>query len=223
MGVVTCEQQRELVLQTLDAVSVKTPGAIRVEPEQYVARVRAQAASLIAVLGDGGRMFEVGLRAASCLDQHLLALDGCKAAGVTRTSHVYGAFVKGMVPVGTMGHEHIQRYGSDLAAFRAMVERRHQRSSFLLDTFETVSSWLPAAFEVMAERAGANDSIRYGSGDKELQYRHAVVRQRSQSRKTKPPRPAGAVSTTRGGRWSIRHRRARGRAGSARVCVAFWR
>lgn len=172
--VVTCEQQRSLVLQTLDAVGVKAPGAIRVEPEQYVERVRARVAALVSVLGDGSRMFEVGLRAASCLEQHLLALDGCKAAGVNRTSHVYGAFVKGMVPVGTMGHEHIQRYGSDSAAFRAMVERRHQRSSFLLDTFDTISSGLPAAFEIMAERKGANDSIRYDSGDKEVQYRHAV-------------------------------------------------
>jgi nicotinic acid phosphoribosyltransferase len=73
-----------------------------------------------------------------------------------------------------MGHEHIQRYGSDPAAFRAMVERRHQRSSFLLDTFDTIASGLPAAFEIMAERQGANDSIRYDSGDKEVQYRHAA-------------------------------------------------
>ncbi|MBL9039032.1 MAG: nicotinate phosphoribosyltransferase, partial [Archangium sp.] len=161
------------VLETLDAVGVRAP-ALRVDPEAYVARVKAQAQRLVEVTGSGARIFEVGLRAATCLEQHLLALEGCKAAGITRTSDTWGARKLGLVPVGTMGHEHIQRYESDDAAFRAMVERRHQRSSFLLDTFDTLTSGLPAAFAVMAERPEARDSIRYDSGDKEAQLRHAV-------------------------------------------------
>ncbi len=174
VGTVTCEAQRQLVLEALDAVKVKAP-AVAVGADAYVERVRAQAAALAEAVGNPGRLFEVGLRAATCLEQHLLALDGIKAAGLTRTSHVWGAQVKGLVPVGTMGHEHVQRYGSDEAAFRAMVERRHQRSSFLLDTFDTIGSGIPAAFEIIAERRGLGDSIRYDSGDKEAQYRHAVA------------------------------------------------
>ncbi len=174
IATVTCERQRELVLETLDAVKVRVPVAVRVDSDGYVERVRARVATLVGIVGDPGRLFEVGLRAATCFEQHLLALEGCKAAGVTRTSNVAGAKLKGLVPVGTMGHEHIQRYGSDERAFRAMVERRHQRSSFLLDTFDTITSGLPAAFAVMAERPGARDSIRYDSGDKEVQYRHAA-------------------------------------------------
>jgi nicotinic acid phosphoribosyltransferase len=171
--VVTCEAQRALVLETLDAVGVKAP-LVEACPDAYVARVQAQVEALVRVVGDPGRLFEVGLRAASCLEQHLLALEGCKAAGLTRTSHAWGARQLGLVPVGTMGHEHVQRYGSDEAAFRAMVDRRSQRSSFLLDTFDTIASGLPAAFAVMQERRGERDSIRYDSGDKEAQYRHAV-------------------------------------------------
>jgi len=178
VGVVTCEAQRQLVLETLDAVGVKAP-AIEVQSEAYVARVKARVEELSAIVGSPGRLFEVGLRAASCLEQHLLALEGCRQAGLTRTSHVWGARRLGLVPVGTMGHEHVQRFGSDDAAFRAMVDRRPQRSSFLLDTFDTISSGLPTAFAIMKERPGERDSIRYDSGDKEAQYRHAVQLARS--------------------------------------------
>ncbi len=177
VGVVTCDAQKQLVLATLDAVRVKAP-AIRVESEAYVERVRARVAELVEITGSASRIFEVGLRAASCPEQHLLALEGCRRAGLNRTSNVHGARELGLVPVGTMGHEHIQRYGSDDAAFRAMVERRHQRSSFLLDTFDTISSGIPAAFRLIAERPGSSDSIRYDSGDKEAQYRFACAEAR---------------------------------------------
>lgn len=177
IATVTCEAQRQLVLETLDAVGVKAP-PMRVDPEGYVARVRARVDELAEILGTPARIFEVGLRAATCPEQHLLALEGAKAAGLTRTSNVHGAQLKGLVPVGTMGHEHVQRYGSDEAAFRAMVERRHQRSSFLLDTFDTVTSGIPTAYRIISERPGQRDSIRYDSGDKVAQYRFAAAEAR---------------------------------------------
>jgi nicotinic acid phosphoribosyltransferase len=79
-----------------------------------------------------------------------------------------------MIPVGTMGHEHVQRYGSDLAAFRAMRERRPQRSSYLLDTFDTLRSGLPTALGLVCAEPERGDSIRFDSGDKEGQYRIAT-------------------------------------------------
>lgn len=170
--VVTCEAQRRLVEETLAEVGVSPP-PMRVDEAAYVERVRARVADLTEIVGSPSRLFEVGLRAASCVEQHLLALEGAKAAGLSRTSHVFGARRLGLVPVGTMGHEHVQRYGSDRAAFRAMVERRPHRSSLLLDTFDTITSGLPAAFEIIRERKNEGDSIRYDSGDKVEQYRLA--------------------------------------------------
>lgn len=175
VGVATCAAQKEKVLELLDGLGVAAP-AIRVDEAAYVERVRAKTAELVSIVGDGKRIFEVGLRSATCMEQHLLALQGCAAAGVNRTSHVYGAQKLGLVPVGTMGHEHVQRYGSDTAAFRAMCERRYARSSFLLDTFDTIASGIPAAFALIAERPGMRDSIRYDSGDKVAQYRFATER-----------------------------------------------
>jgi nicotinic acid phosphoribosyltransferase len=174
VGTVTCEEQRELVLSTLDAAGVRPP-RISVDTQGYFERVKAAAAELVSIVGDAGRIFEVGLRSASCLAQHTIALDACMAAGIRRTSNVLGAQRLGMIPVGTMGHEHVQRFGSDEAAFRAMRDRRPGRSSYLLDTFDTVRSGIPAAFRVMEEDRRRGDSIRYDSGDKVAQYRYAAA------------------------------------------------
>ncbi|MCP3057952.1 nicotinate phosphoribosyltransferase [Myxococcus sp. K38C18041901] len=174
---VTCDEQKAIALETLDAVGVK-PVPITVDTEGYLERVRATVKELIDAVEDPARIFEVGLRAATCQQQHELALQACKDVGVTRTSNVEGARKLGMIPVGTMGHEHIQRFGSDDAAFRAMRERRPQRSSYLLDTFDTLTSGIPAAFQLIREEPGAGDSIRFDSGNKKLQYLYAVTRAR---------------------------------------------
>jgi nicotinate phosphoribosyltransferase len=174
LAVVTCEEHKRIALETLDAVGVK-PVAMRVDPEGYVKRVRAQVRELVEAVEDPGRIFEVGLRAATCQEQHELALRACKEAGVMRTSNVEGAYKLGMIPVGTMGHEHIQRYGADEAAFRAMRERRPQRSSYLLDTYDTLSSGLPTAYRLIREEPNRQDSIRFDSGNKKLQYLYAVT------------------------------------------------
>lgn len=175
---VTCDAQAEIVRETCDAVEVKAP-SIRVDTDGYFKAVRAQVTELAKIVGDPARVFEVGLRAATCLEQHEIALRACKDVGVIRTSNVEGARKLGMVAVGTMGHEHVQRYGSDRAAFRAMRDRRPNRSSFLLDTFDTITSGMPAAFEIIGEEPQAGHSVRYDSGDKVTQYLAVVERGRA--------------------------------------------
>lgn len=172
--VATCESEKEIVLETLDAVKVKAP-EIKVDTDGYFKSVLARVKALVEALQDPNRIFEVGLRSATCLEQHEIALRACKEAGVTRTSNVLGAKRLGMTPVGTMGHEHVQRYGNDEDAFRAMRDRRPGRSSYLLDTFDTFLSGIPAAFKILQENPGHQDSIRYDSGDKKSQYLYAVA------------------------------------------------
>jgi nicotinate phosphoribosyltransferase len=179
LAVVSCAEEKRLALETLDAVGV-APVPISVDAEGYHARVLAVVRELIEAVEDPSRIFEVGLRAATCLEQHELALRACKEAGVVRTSNVHLARKLGMIPVGTMGHEHVQRYGSDDTAFRAMRERRPERSSYLLDTFDTLNSGLPMAFRLIHEDPGAGDSIRFDSGDKQRQYVHAVTQARKE-------------------------------------------
>jgi nicotinic acid phosphoribosyltransferase len=77
-----------------------------------------------------------------------------------------------MQPVGTMGHEHVQRWGADLPAFGAMRDMRSSPPSYLLDTFDTMGSGIRAAVAVMRERPHAC-AIRYDSGNKFIQYLHS--------------------------------------------------
>lgn len=172
---VTCQRQADIIRETLDAINIRTP-EIAVDPEGYRARVQKTVGELVDIVGDPNRIFEVGFRAATCYEQHEIAVRACKDLGVMKTSNVEAAQWLGMKPVGTMGHEHIQRYGSDLAAYRAMRDRRPYRSSYLLDTYDTYLSGIPAAFQLIQEDSHRGDSIRYDSGDKMSQYLYATDR-----------------------------------------------
>lgn len=173
---VTCKEQEEIILETLEAVEIKAP-PITVDSEGYFLGVVARAQRLLdAVGGVPQRLFEVGMRSAICRKQHESALRACKELRIQRTSNVQLACELGMIPVGTMGHEHVQRYRSDEAAFRAMAERRPNRSSYLLDTFDVYRSGVPAALRMMSEDPDRRDSVRYDSGDKEAQYMFVVHR-----------------------------------------------
>lgn len=170
IGTVTCDEQRDIVLATLDSIGVQPP-EITVDSDAYFRHVFDRVTRLIKAVGDDPtRIFEVGMRAATCMDQHRLALQAAKEAGLLATSNVYLAQELGMKPVGTMGHEHVQRYGSDEVAFRAMRDRFPGASSFLLDTFDTIRSGLPAAFKLIAEDPDRRDTVRFDSGDMRTQY-----------------------------------------------------
>ena len=169
----TCAEHAAIIESVAEALHL--PGSLEIvrEDEDYQAGVRARARALVrAVDGDASRIFEVGMRSAVCMEQHRLALQACLAEGITLTSNVALARELSMTPVGTMGHEHVQRWGADLPAFRAMRDMRVTAPSYLLDTFDTMGAGIKAAVQVMREREHAC-AIRYDSGNKYIQYLHA--------------------------------------------------
>ncbi|MCA9649902.1 MAG: nicotinate phosphoribosyltransferase [Myxococcales bacterium] len=169
--VATCEEHAVLIESVARSLGIE-PKIVR-EDERYHQQVRARARSLVdAVGGDASRIFEVGMRSAVCMEQHRIALRACAEEGITLTSNVQLARELGLVPVGTMGHEHIQRWEADLPAFRAMRDMRDAAPSYLLDTFDTMGTGIRAAVKVMRERPH-DCAIRYDSGNKYIQYLHA--------------------------------------------------
>ena len=175
---VTCEDQKLLILQTLEAVrelGYKVPEIkIRVGSLWYYDFVYNKVKNLVDVIGNPARLFEVGMRSVSCNSQHLLALQAAINAGLGGTSNVWSAESLGIYSVGTMGHEHVQRFGSDDAAYRAMVDRVPGSVFFLLDTFDTYKSGIPTAYQIMSEQPERNHAVRFDSGDIKKQFIHAA-------------------------------------------------
>lgn len=171
MRTATCAEHEQIIRAVAEQVQTD-PGTITREDDAYRTRVKDGVAALVDAVGSPDRVFEVGMRSAVCMQQHELALSACAEAGVMRTSNMHLARSLGMTAVGTMGHEHVQRWGDDLAAFEAMRDMRSSPPSYLLDTFDTMGSGIVAAVAVMRSREHAC-SIRYDSGNKFVQYLHA--------------------------------------------------
>ena len=168
---VTCSKQEAIVVETLEACHIDAGKyAIEVDTQGYHDHVKGRVRGLLDILEDPRRVFEVGMRAAVCMEQHRIALQAAKEAGLLATSNVELARELKLKPVGTMGHEHVQRFGNDEDAFRAMRDRQPGPTSFLLDTFSTIHSGLPTAFQLIAEDPSRNDTVRFDSGDKQTQF-----------------------------------------------------
>jgi nicotinate phosphoribosyltransferase len=158
----TCLRERDIITETFDSIGMKAP-QIEVRADEYYRSVLDRARDLVGIVKDPNRIFEVGMRAVSCMEQHEIALAAIKEAGILRTSNVFLAQKLGMIPVGTMGHEHPQRIGDDYEAFIAMRDRFPGFLFYLPDTFSTIQSGIPSALHVIAEQPDRDSGIRFDS------------------------------------------------------------
>jgi len=169
---VTCEDEAEIVRIAWEAAGVEGVPIINVREREYRERVRLNGWAVRKALRDEPeRAFEVGMRAATCIQQHRIALTELREIGIMRTSMLRLAYELTMIPVGTTGHEHQQRYGEDAAGFRAIRDTRPETPSYLFDTVEPELLGIPAIFEVVREWLDHRFSVRFDSGDQDSQFR----------------------------------------------------
>ena len=109
LGTVTCDREREIVLETLATIGHKSSFEIVVDSDGYFSHIEERARELIEIVADPRRVFEAGMRAASCIEQHRIAVSAAKTAGFVATSNVELARELGLIAGGTTGHEHTQR------------------------------------------------------------------------------------------------------------------
>lgn len=168
----TCAEEK-LLIEAVAAV-VGRSITVTVDSGGYQRRVEEHTAAVIKACVDPARVFEVGLRGAACPAQHLLALAAAQEAGLLTTSSTWGANRLGLAPVGTTGHEHQQRWGSDLAAFTALTDMRPGMPSYLFDTYDAHRIGIPSAIEA-TRRLGRDVVVRFDSGDTEKQLRQLLA------------------------------------------------
>jgi len=162
-GTVTCAAEADIVRETLDSTETTIDWDIVIDEEGYFEHIKARAAELVSIVGDPARVFEAGMRAASCIEQHKIAVAAAHEAGFLATSNVEVARDLGIIAGGTTGHEHTQRHFGDRAAFTAVRDSVAGEVTFLVDTYSTLECGLPTAIEVMQETPERACSIRFDS------------------------------------------------------------
>jgi nicotinic acid phosphoribosyltransferase len=159
----TCDEERLIIEETCEQLGAKLPWKIQIRTDEYYQHVLKRAQKLVDLVHNPDRVFEVGMRSVSCPAQHRIALQAILEAGIKRTSNAHLAQVLGMIPVGTMGHEHIQRIGDDYEAYCWMRDRFPGFLFYLPDTFSTLYSGIPSALRVIAEDHGRDAGVRFDS------------------------------------------------------------
>lgn len=170
-----CPDEVEILRVIEKAMSWKLHEGILIDTDSssYRIRVRENIRAVVEALqNEPHRAFEVGLRAAICMQQHMMVLEECRSLGVLKTSNVWGAWKLYMIPVGTTGHEHQERWGiQDENGFRAIRDMRPEPPSYLFDTNDPIRLGIPAALRVIEESPDRPCSLRFDSGDQDEQFK----------------------------------------------------
>jgi len=124
----------------------------------------------------GAPLMEFGLRRAQGFDGAMSASRAAYIGGATGTSNTLAASRFGIPPMGTMAHSWVMSFPDETSAFTAWAKLYPTRSVFLIDTWNTLESGLPAAITAGRQLAaqGHNFGVRLDSGD--IQYLSSAVR-----------------------------------------------
>ena len=107
---------------------------------------------------DGRRLVEFGFRRAHGAEAGVAVARASYLAGFDATSNMLAGERFGIPVSGTMAHSYIESFAGEAAAFEAFTRAYPDRSTLLIDTYDTVEG---------ARRAGAASrviSLRVGAG-----------------------------------------------------------
>jgi nicotinate phosphoribosyltransferase len=127
----------------------------------------ASKAARCVLAADGRAVVDFALRRTQGLDAALAVARCSSIVGFAATSNVEAARRYGLRPTGTMAHSYIESFPSEKDAFRTFARDFPNRTTFLVDTFDTLNG-VRTAIEVIEElglSASENLGIRLDSGD----------------------------------------------------------
>jgi len=125
----------------------------------------ASKAARCVIAADGRDVVDFSLRRTQGLDAAIAVARCSSIVGFAATSNVEAARRFGLRPSGTMAHSYIESFPSEKEAFRAFARDFPDRTTFLVDTFETLNG-VRTAIEVIHE-LGLREhlAVRLDSGD----------------------------------------------------------
>ena len=118
-------------------------------------------------LAAGGRaaLIDFSLRRTHGVEAGMAAARAAAIAGFDGTSNVEAARRLGMRAVGTMAHSYIEAFPSEREAFVAFAEDFPDRTTFLVDTFDTLTGVETAVDVAQALDLQGRIGVRLDSGD----------------------------------------------------------
>lgn len=124
-----------------------------------------------------GKVLEFGLRRAQGYDGAMSASRAAYIGGIEGTSNALAGKRYGIPVLGTMAHSWVMSFPNEEAAFDAYAELYPDKSTFLIDTYNTLESGIRAAIASGRRLAaqGKSFGVRLDSGD--IQYLSARVRE----------------------------------------------
>ncbi|WP_419154932.1 nicotinate phosphoribosyltransferase [Weissella minor] len=131
----------------------------------YQTLIATKAARIRTVVGNQG-LLEFGTRRAQEMDAALWGTRAAFIGGFDATSNVRAGKLFNIPISGTHAHSLVQTYRSDYDAFKAYAET-HRDVVFLVDTYDTLHSGVPAAIRVAKEFGDKINfqGVRLDSGD----------------------------------------------------------
>jgi len=128
----------------------------------------ATKAARIVTAAKGDPVFEFGLRRAQGPDAGVYGARAAVIGGCSSTSNVLAGMKFKLPVVGTQAHSWVQKFPSELEAFRAYAKAYPDNCLLLVDTYNTLEAGVPNAITVFNElRAQGHEpkGIRIDSGD----------------------------------------------------------
>ena len=137
----------------------------------------ATKASRVCYSANGDPVMEFGLRRAQGPDAGLYGARAAVIGGCVGTSNVLTGQEFELPILGTHAHSWVQKFPTELEAFRAYATTYPDKTMLLIDTYNTLESGLPNAIKVFDElRANGHEplGVRIDSGD--LEYLSKEIR-----------------------------------------------
>ena len=139
----------------------------------------ATKASRICQVAGGDPVMEFGLRRAQGAYAGIYGARAAYIGGCVGTSNVISGKMFDIPVMGTHSHSWVQKFSSEIEAFRAYASVYPSKTMLLIDTYNTLKSGLPNAIKVFDELKAQGYSpvgVRLDSGD--LEYLSKMARER---------------------------------------------